>query len=99
MFSSGVCGTLFEDAITDSTKQRVVPALAESIKVAGLVLITDTSGDSKSKSTAAAVNNAPSSVGGPAPSAAAFFGTQTPEGVDGLFTADGVLRFHETIDM
>ncbi|KAI9835584.1 MAG: hypothetical protein M1819_002035 [Sarea resinae] len=84
----------FMGIICASRLLRVVPALAESIKVAGLVLITDTSGDEKAQSASSSSTNTSSSS-----AAAAFFDMQMPEGVDGMFTPNGVLRFHETIDM
>lgn len=50
----------------------MVPALAQSVKVAGLVLVAHTADD-------------------PTPTIA--------EGVDGVLSKAGVLRFEETIDM
>lgn len=51
-----------------------MPALVDSIKVAGLVLVTNTSEDEGN-------------------------GDRVPDGVDGVLKANGVLCFHETIDM
>ena len=81
----------------------MVPSLIESIKVAGLVLVTDTSED----------ENWPSGTGGsvsfsgsagphppppppPPPSSVSY---RMPEGVDGVLKGNGILRFHEMIDM
>ncbi|KAI9776676.1 MAG: phosphate system positive regulatory protein pho81, partial [Candelina submexicana] len=61
----------------------VVPALVESIKVAGLVLVTDTSG--------------PQRYEVPANSVAPLQGLA--DGVDGVLRGNGVLRFVETIDV
>lgn len=63
----------------------MVPSLVESIKVAGLVLVTDTSEDSTSQQsthTSAAMNH-----------------FSMPKGVDGMLRGNGVLRFNEMIDM
>lgn len=61
----------------------MVPALVESIKVAGLVLVTDRSGSEgeRERNRAAPV----------------WQGVQ--EGVDGVLVGEGVLRFNETIEM
>lgn len=59
--------------------QNMVPSLIESIKVAGLVLVTDTSEEHISSSAERAY--------------------RMPEGVDGMFRGNGVLRFNEMIDM
>ena len=63
----------------------MVPALIESIKVAGLVLVTDTSEEDSPRTAAS--------------SAAAQRSYRIPEGVDGIFKGNGVLRFNDTIDM
>ena len=60
----------------------MVPSLINSIKTAGLVLVTDTSEDQQGAEAAA--------------SGAEF---RMLEGVDGVLKGNGVLRFHETIDM
>ena len=61
----------------------MVPALIESIKVAGLVLVTNTSEDippfEKGSSSSPSYS--------------------MPEGVDGVLKGNGTLRFNETIDM
>jgi CDK inhibitor PHO81 len=64
--------------------QDLVPALIESIKNAGLVLITDIS-DSETTD-----NNL--MVARPR-------GESVPNGVDGYLKGNGVLRFNESIDM
>ena len=63
--------------------QNMVPALIESIKVAGLVLVSDTSEDSTARTR----------------SMAAARSYRMPDGVDGVLRGNGVLRFNETIDM
>lgn len=85
-------------------EQNLVPALIESIKVAGLVLVIDTSEEkspsSSSRVTSTTTATAPGSV---APSSAAAQPSQSlyrmPDGVDGILKGNGVLRFHDTIDM
>lgn len=85
-------------------KQNLVPALIESIKVAGLVLVIDTSEEkspsSSSRVTTTTTATAPGSV---ALSSAAAQPSQSlyrmPDGVDGILKGNGVLRFHDTIDM
>lgn len=65
-----------------------MPALIETIKEQGLVLIADTSDESATsplKTTAART--------------ATEWAYRTPEGVNGVMKATGVLRFNESIDM
>ena len=64
--------------------QNLVPALIESVKVAGLVLLSDISDTSRELEQTN-------------PTSTSFHGM--PHGVDGVFKADGVLRFAETIDL
>lgn len=64
--------------------QDLVPALIESIKNAGLVLITDIS-DSEAGNNGLMV--------------ARPRGESVPNGVDGYLKGNGVLRFNESIDM
>ncbi|KAL9016963.1 MAG: hypothetical protein Q9185_005702 [Variospora sp. 1 TL-2023] len=64
----------FMGLVCSSRLLNLVPALVDSIKVAGLVLVTNTSEDERS-------------------------GDGVPDGVDGVLRANGVLRFHEMIDM
>lgn len=61
----------------------MVPALIDFIKVAGLVLVTNT-----------AEEPAPSRH-----SATPSSSYRMPEGVDGVLRGNGILRFNETIDM
>jgi CDK inhibitor PHO81 len=61
-----------------------VPALIESIKSSGLVLVTD-------KSTEHGASSLATPFSDPFP--------RLPEGIDGVLKANGVLRFNETIDM
>ena len=63
--------------------QNMVPALIDFIKVAGLVLVTDTSEDP--------AYSERNSVSMPS--------YRMPTGVDGVLKGNGVLRFNETIDM
>ncbi|KAI9701309.1 MAG: phosphate system positive regulatory protein pho81 [Bogoriella megaspora] len=68
----------------DYRSQKLVPALIESIKVAGLVLISDIS-DTDSEN---AANRATPTLS-----------HGIPHGVDGVSSIDGILRFAETIDI
>lgn len=82
--------------------QNLVPALIESIKVAGLVLVIDTSEDKSSLSRATTAAAVPSSTSS---TSISTIGQQQqslyrmPDGVDGILKGNGVLRFHDTIDM
>lgn len=82
--------------------QNLVPALIESIKVAGLVLVIDTSEDKSSSSRATTAAAVPSSTSS---TSISTIGQQQqslyrmPDGVDGILKGNGVLRFHDTIDM
>ena len=60
----------------------MVPALVDTIKELGLVLVADTSNEK--------AEPANSSTGGLSP---------MPEGVNGVLGNNGILRFHDTIDM
>ncbi|KAI4117716.1 MAG: hypothetical protein LQ345_002110 [Seirophora villosa] len=64
----------FMGLVCSSRLLNLVPSLVDSIKVAGLVLVTNTSEDEGN-------------------------GDRVPDGVDGVLKANGVLCFHETIDM
>ncbi len=86
-------------------EQNLVPALIESIKVAGLVLVIDTS-EEKSPSSSSRVTTTTTTATAPgsvAPASAAAQPSQSlyrmPDGVDGILKGNGVLRFHDTIDM
>jgi CDK inhibitor PHO81 len=65
-----------------------MPALIETIKEQGLVLIADTSDES-----------ATSPLKTTTPRTATEWAYRTPEGVNGVMKATGVLRFNESIDM
>ena len=83
--------------VCSSRLLQLVPALAESIKVAGLVLITDVS-DAKGKTGVGAgvgVGERGGSVA--APVGRNFYGI--PEGVDGMLEGNAVLRFDGGVDM
>ncbi|KAF2809681.1 ankyrin repeat protein [Mytilinidion resinicola] len=75
----------FMGLICSSRLLDLAPALIESIKTAGLVLITDIS-DANTRQRGSLAVAAPSSY-------------QVPQGVDGFLKGNGVLRFNETIDM
>lgn len=60
----------------------MVPALVDTIKELGLVLVADTSNDGTERYSGSNRGWAP-----------------MPEGVNGLMKDNGVLRFHDTIDM
>ena len=70
-------------SLTNCT-QQLVPALIESIKVAGLVLISDISDPDHELGKANLQSSSSQGVS---------------HGIDGVFKADGVLRFTETIDL
>ena len=63
----------------------MVPALIESIKELGLVLVADTSAQSNASDRTE--------------DAAHEKTFRIPDGVNGVMKGNGVLRFHETIDM
>ena len=62
----------------------MVPAIIESIKAAGLVLVTDTSEEVSPSDTRSTTTALP---------------YRMPGGVDGVLKGNGVLRFNTTIDM
>ena len=66
-----------------TSPQQMVPSLIESIKIAGLVLVSDTSEEQA-----------------PNPPITSLSHTyRMPEGVNGIFRSNGLLRFNEMIDM
>ena len=65
--------------------QSLAPAIIESIKTAGLVLVSDVS------------DNVPDD--GSRLGVARPIGDYMPNGVDGILKGNGVLRFNESIDM
>lgn len=65
----------------------MAPAIIESIKTAGLVLVTDVSGNAVHDTTQARLG------------VARPIGDSMPNGVDGILKGNGVLRFNESIDM
>lgn len=69
-----------------------MPALIETIKEQGLVLIADTTDETSTSAT-----NDPLSKN--TMRTASEWAYRTPEGVNGLMKATGVLRFNESIDM
>lgn len=68
--------------ICSSKLLDLAPKLAEAIKTAGLVLISDVSATSSTTESAARRQLGPPS-----------------DGVDGMLRKNGVLRFHESVDM
>jgi CDK inhibitor PHO81 len=67
-----------------------MPALIETIKEQGLVLIADTSEETSAISPRSKTNTL---------RATTEWAYRTPEGVNGVMKANGVLRFNESIDM
>lgn len=70
--------------ICSSKLLELSPRIVESIKTAGLVLISDVSSPSGKDSEA---SRRPQPLGPPS------------DGVDGVFRTNGVLRFHESVDL
>jgi len=66
--------------------QDLAPAIIESIKTAGLVLVTDVS-DKGSREMSGGLG------------VARPIGNYVPNGVDGILKGSGVLRFNESIDV
>ncbi|PGH07951.1 hypothetical protein AJ80_07932 [Polytolypa hystricis UAMH7299] len=77
--------------ICRSSLLNVMPALVESIKERGLVLVADTSDEVSEK--------ASHHPGGLMGGVAADWAYRMPEGVNGVMRGTGVLRFNDTIDM
>lgn len=71
--------------------QNVVPALVETIKELGLVLVADTSDEANHSESE--MNTSSGTMG------MAEWAYQMPEGVNGIMKANGILRFNDTIDM
>jgi len=70
-----------------------MPALVQSIKALGLVLIADTSDDT-GEMTRSGPRAAAEGIG-----TAAEWAYRMPAGVNGVMRGTGVLRFNDTIDM
>jgi CDK inhibitor PHO81 len=79
------------DTTSDVYTQNVMPALVETIKEQGLVLVADTCDEVGRSARPDLQANA---VG-----AAAGWAYRMPDGVNGVMKANGVLRFNDTIDM
>ncbi|KAF9883604.1 phosphate system positive regulatory protein pho81 [Aspergillus nanangensis] len=82
----------FMGLICRSSLLNVVPALVETIKELGLVLVADTSDEvetPKQKEALAAMNTM----------GVAEWAYRMPDGVNGVMKANGILRFNDTIDM
>lgn len=86
-FSSGLSVPLLTAA------QNVVPALVDTIKELGLVLVADTSDEVGQPDRNEALSAA-SAMG-----VAAEWAYRMPEGVNGVMRANGILRFNDMIDM
>jgi CDK inhibitor PHO81 len=72
--------------------QNVVPALVETIKELGLVLVADTSDESGQDQGEEELPNI-NSMG------VAEWAYRMPDGVNGVMRANGILRFNDMIDM
>ncbi|KAL2863046.1 putative cyclin dependent kinase inhibitor Pho81 [Aspergillus lucknowensis] len=82
----------FMGLICRSSLLNVVPALIDTIKELGLVLVADTSDDAEQPEHHHAVS-ATSSLG------VAEWAYRMPDGVNGVMKANGILRFNDMIDM
>ena len=78
-----VSATMPDATLPTTSSQDMAPALVEAIKVAGLVLVADTSAEVSG----ATRNGRPESS------------YTIPKGVDGVLEGNGVLRFSEAIDI
>ncbi|KAL3473750.1 hypothetical protein BJX99DRAFT_191191 [Aspergillus californicus] len=83
----------FMGLICRSSLLNVVPALIETIKELGLVLVADTSDDTEQ----AEQNHRATSVTGSM--GVADWAYRMPDGVNGVMKANGILRFNDMIDM
>ncbi|PLB34018.1 putative cyclin dependent kinase inhibitor Pho81 [Aspergillus candidus] len=84
-------GNNFMGLICRSSLLNVVPALVETIKELGLVLVADTSDEANHSESE--MNTSSGTMG------MAEWAYQMPEGVNGIMKANGILRFNDTIDM
>ncbi|KAL5366412.1 ankyrin repeat protein nuc-2 [Aspergillus floccosus] len=82
----------FMGLICRSSLLNVVPALVETIKELGLVLVADTSDEVESPEQKDALT-ATDTMG------VAEWAYRMPDGVNGVMKANGILRFNDTIDM
>ncbi|KAF7714315.1 Glycerophosphoryl diester phosphodiesterase family protein [Penicillium ucsense] len=82
----------FMGLICRSSLLNVVPALVETIKELGLVLVADTSDETGQPDRSDALASA-NAVG------VAEWAYRMPDGVNGVMKANGVLRFNDMIDM
>lgn len=71
--------------------QNVVPALVETIKELGLVLVADTSDETSQSDRVEELHTDPMGV--------AEWAYRMPDGVNGVMRANGILRFNDMIDM
>ncbi|KAL3249874.1 hypothetical protein ABHI18_011454 [Aspergillus niger] len=78
--------------ICRSSLLNVVPALVETIKELGLVLVADTSDDSEQPDQLDAMQVA-------SPLGVAEWAYRMPDGVNGVMKANGILKFNDMIDM
>ncbi|KAI1962703.1 phosphate system positive regulatory protein pho81 [Ophidiomyces ophidiicola] len=79
-------GNNFMGLMCRSSLLNVMPALIESVKEQGLVLVADTSDESGERSR-------------PVPPMGAEWAYRMPTGVNGVMRGTGILRFNDTIDM
>ncbi|KAJ9198465.1 hypothetical protein DTO021D3_5136 [Paecilomyces variotii] len=83
----------FMGLICRSSLLNVMPALVDTIKELGLVLVADTSDETEQLTRTGALAAA-GTMG-----VAAEWAYRMPNGVNGVMKGDGVLRFNDTIDM
>ncbi|THC94597.1 hypothetical protein EYZ11_005920 [Aspergillus tanneri] len=85
-------GNNFMGLICRSSLLNVVPALVETIKELGLVLVADTSDEVEPPTQKELSTNA-NTMG------VADWAYRMPDGVNGVMKANGILRFNDMIDM
>ncbi|KAL1965152.1 hypothetical protein VTN77DRAFT_6065 [Rasamsonia byssochlamydoides] len=84
----------FMGLICRSSLLNVMPALVETIKELGLVLVADTSDEAVGRPARPSALTPANAMG-----VAAEWAYRMPEGVNGVMKANGVLRFNDSIDM
>ncbi|RAH41483.1 putative cyclin dependent kinase inhibitor Pho81 [Aspergillus brunneoviolaceus CBS 621.78] len=82
----------FMGLICRSSLLNVVPALVDTIKELGLVLVADTSDDANQPDRMDVLQTTD-------PVGVADWAYRMPDGVNGVMKANGILRFNDTIDM
>lgn len=86
-----VCSLLCLVPSFTNSPQNVVPALVETIKELGLVLVADTSDETGQSNQVEELPTDPMGV--------AEWAYRMPDGVNGVMRANGILRFNDMIDM